>query len=374
MKILCVIDTLGSGGAQRQMVNLACGLKANGHDIEMFVYFPQFTFFRPELESAQIPVYDVKKGRGFSFKVLRYLSELFRKQKYDAVISFLNVPSFYAELAKLLVCSKTPLISGERSNSYGGLSRFQARLFRWSHCLASAVVANSQTHTEWLRRHSWLRNKCHTIYNGYCLSQIPEPSSPRNRSPHQYLVVGRVQKVKNGLRLIDALALYAKKHHSSPIIRWAGRQETDNESLQYRRDMENRLKVYPEVAEKWEWLGERNDIPQLLANCDALIHVSLYEGLPNVVCEAFIAARPVIVSNVCDHAILVDDPDRGFLCDPESPESICGAIEKYEAQTEQLKSQQGTNARKYAEKNLSIEKMVAAYETIIVQLRDQASR
>ena len=46
MKILCVIDSLGSGGAQRQIVNLACGLKKKGHDVDVFVYFPEFSFFR----------------------------------------------------------------------------------------------------------------------------------------------------------------------------------------------------------------------------------------------------------------------------------------------------------------------------------------
>ena len=33
MNILCVIDILGSGGAQRQLVNIAIGFKERGHTV-----------------------------------------------------------------------------------------------------------------------------------------------------------------------------------------------------------------------------------------------------------------------------------------------------------------------------------------------------
>jgi len=38
MIILCVIDTLGSGGAQRQLVNIAIGFKERGHTVSFLVY------------------------------------------------------------------------------------------------------------------------------------------------------------------------------------------------------------------------------------------------------------------------------------------------------------------------------------------------
>ena len=65
--------------------------------------------------------------------------------------------------------------------------------------------------------------------------------------------------------------------------------------------MDNLIFSHPSLQSSWHWLGERSDIPKLLATTDALIHVSLYEGLPNAICEAFIASTPVIASAVCDH-------------------------------------------------------------------------
>ena len=38
MKLLCVIDSIGSGGAQRQLVSIAKGIKAKGHCVSFLVY------------------------------------------------------------------------------------------------------------------------------------------------------------------------------------------------------------------------------------------------------------------------------------------------------------------------------------------------
>ena len=112
-------------------------------------------------------------------------------------------------------------------------------------------------------------------------------------------------------------------------------------------------------------MGERQDVPSLLQQTDALIHISLFEGLPNVVCEAFIAGRPVIASNVCDHPLLVEDKVRGILCDPLSVESICSAIQRFVNLTSEERHNMGNNARRYAEQHLSAERMVSEYEKLL---------
>jgi hypothetical protein len=47
MKVLLVIDGFGSGGAQRQMVNLAAGLTRRGHTAEFAIYHPEMRHLAP---------------------------------------------------------------------------------------------------------------------------------------------------------------------------------------------------------------------------------------------------------------------------------------------------------------------------------------
>lgn len=51
---------------------------------------------------------------------------------------------------------------------------------------------------------------------------------------------------------------------------------------------------------------------------------SLYEGLPNTVCEAMCLAKPVITSNVSDSALLIDD--HNLIPEPTNPEDISRSI------------------------------------------------
>ncbi|CDS91584.1 hypothetical protein BN1088_1400001 [Sphingobacterium sp. PM2-P1-29] len=39
MRVLCVIDSLGSGGAQKQLVEIGKGLKEDGYEVEFLIYY-----------------------------------------------------------------------------------------------------------------------------------------------------------------------------------------------------------------------------------------------------------------------------------------------------------------------------------------------
>ncbi len=365
MKILCVIDSLGSGGAQRQIVNLACGLKEKGYDVELLTYNPGANFFLPILDQSKIKVYTVKKGYGFSFKVLFYFASLLRRKKFHSVISYQESSNVYSVLAKVLTLSSVRLLVAERSSKEADRGLVRTFFIRLSYLLANSVIVNSYNHADYLSRYAWIRNKLKVIYNGYDVSSVTYLTQRSNETELKLLAIGRINSKKNFVRLAEALFLFQEKNGYMPNLAWAGRQEQDSSSMFDRSHMDNLSKRNPILAEKWQWLGERNDIPQLLAECDALIHVSLFEGLPNVVCEAFIAGRPVIASAVCDHPKLIEDGVRGVLCDPLSPESICAAIERFVEMSEAQRLMLSKNAREYAQQYLTINRMIVDYESLL---------
>ena len=70
MKLLLVIDDLGSGGAQRQLVNLARGLKNNYDQVGIFIYNPSGNFFFSEVLNSNIELHETDYIKGFSFKTI----------------------------------------------------------------------------------------------------------------------------------------------------------------------------------------------------------------------------------------------------------------------------------------------------------------
>ena len=67
MKILIVIDTLASGGAQKLKLQLAKGLLSRNFDVELFIYDSNYPFYEKELKKAgiKINVFE-RKSSGFS--------------------------------------------------------------------------------------------------------------------------------------------------------------------------------------------------------------------------------------------------------------------------------------------------------------------
>ena len=129
--------------------------------------------------------------------------------------------------------------------------------------------------------------------------------------------------------------------------------------------MDDFLNENPDVASLWKWLGNVEDIFKQFKQADALLAASLYEGLPVVLCEAMLTGCFVIASDVCDHPLLIDESKRGLLCNPLSPESICKAIESLNNMKVEARNETIDEARKFAEKNFNIEKMVSSYEFLL---------
>ena len=57
MKILIVIDSLGSGGAQKLAVNLASGFIKKNHEIHLFKYDDSANFFEPEMDELGVKIF-----------------------------------------------------------------------------------------------------------------------------------------------------------------------------------------------------------------------------------------------------------------------------------------------------------------------------
>lgn len=368
LDILCVIDHLGPGGAQRQMATLACELKRRGHSVEIFLYFPDQTFFRPQVDACGILVHEYRKGRGFSFGVLKALVSLMRRRKFDIVLSYLNTPNVYTALTKLLLRGPELVVS-ERSSHLADRSAFSAALRRLLYVLSDHVVANSQAQTDWLSRRHWLAGKVSCIYNGLDLANFRlQPVIPCGSADLRLLAIGRIGPEKNIVNLIRALFLLHDTNCLVPEIGWAGRQDSSPAGQTYRDEIDALLRGRPEIAARWHWLGERTDIPALMGDYHALIHPSLYEGLPNVVCEGLAAGKPILVSDVCDHPLLVADGQRGFLFDPTKPASIAQAIGRLSALPSDRWQSLSRNAREFAEQTLGVERMVTSYETLFKSL------
>jgi glycosyltransferase involved in cell wall biosynthesis len=365
MKILLIIDSLGSGGAQRQIALLAKELRQKGNEVDLFHYYPQ-DFFLNEIKEYGVSVYFVQKRNKFGIDVIKGLIRVLRKHKYDIVLSYLDNPNFYSIVSKKLSGTNALHLTSERSRTDFKVKNLRSFLLRWTHKQSDWVVFNSfHEKQNWIDNFPIIKNKSCTIYNATDLKEFYPRDEEFNRKG-KILCIGSVGRDKNGLCLIEALHILRGTLEIS--CTWMGNIVLGIPARrEYHKQMMDKIHLL-KLGKIWNWKEPQKNVRQVLHEHDVLILPSIVEGVPNVVCEALASGVPVIASDLFDHPFLVKNGDRGFLFNPFSPNSLANAIIRFYDSCDEDYKQMCKRARSFAEKELSIEKMANAYEQLFKNL------
>lgn len=208
--------------------------------------------------------------------------------------------------------------------------RWQARL-QTAHvvrCAAHLLTISEATRQDVIQRYHVPESRVTVAYAG-CPSAFLEPAVSRGAAsrieglPDRYfLYVGRIQPRKNLSRLIQAFEMLCARHPDFPqhlVI--AG----DTGWLY--ADIFKQAEASP-VRSRIHFQGFVPDaaLPALMANADALLLVSLWEGFGLPVAEAMALGTPVIASNCSSLPEVAGD--AGLLVDPYDVDAIAGAMER----------------------------------------------
>jgi glycosyltransferase involved in cell wall biosynthesis len=362
-KVLYLIDSLSSGGAQRQLVELVKGLDRSVISPSVMTYH-DIPFFKNELIEADIPVICIKKNDKIGVSFLReFLLELSRL-KPDFIHSFLNVPNIYARIAKVLG-RVNAVVTSERNISI--TDRLELKLcekLTWK--LSKVIITNSYaTKAILMNRIGVDANRIRVVYNGVHAQQF-ENANPekaieiRNKckagDSGSFLIglVGRVVPQKNHISLLIALR---KILNLRPNLRlrvgfWG--LEADEFYAKLLRNKIHELGLCENVF----FRGEERDIGSVYAASDLVALPSLWEGFPNVVLEAMSAKRPVIVSAIADNEKIITNGVDGFIFEKDSIESLAATVLKIIELSESERKAVGARALKKVVTTYSIEKMI----------------
>ena len=356
-KIICFIDSLGAGGAQRQIVGLANQLHKAGYDVQMLVYH-DVNFFQSSLDGG-IELHILPESNNIKriFNAYRHI----KREKPDWVISFLESPSIISCIVKVFYHHFKLIVSERNTTQHTGRKeRLRFNLFR----IADYVVPNAYSQEKFIKDNfHFLQHKTTTIANFVDLEYF----AFRERTIHpipQIMVAASIWQSKNTLNFIRAVKTAVDKG-ANFFIKWFGFVKgTTGANLEY-YDACNKLIKDLGVGDYIQLLEKTANIKEEYYNADFFCLPSYYEGTPNVICEAIATGLPVICSDVCDNARYVKSGLNGYLFSPNNVNDISDNLLKICFLPSDEWKKFSENSRNIAEANLYIGRFLNQYINLI---------
>lgn len=355
-KILCLIENLGSGGAERQLTGLATLLKKQGYDVEIW-YYVKKEFYLPYLQENNVNGRYLSDARN-PFKRFFAFRRHIKQWKPDTVISYSVSPSMIVCLIKLFG-AKFKLIVSERSTTQRLNKREKIKflLYRW----ADVIVPNSQSQANFIDKNfSSLKHKVKIITNFVDTDKFSPSIAPKSTHEETRMVcVGRLMLPKNLPSFVEAIAKVVSDGFRIQVD-WFGQDLQDKYSHQ----------VHDAVKEKgleevFIFHQPTSTIEDEYRKADVFCLPSIYEGFPNVLCEAMSCGLPVICSRVCDNPTIVKENENGLLFDPLDIGNMAATIEEFILQSPEAKEQMGEKSRKIALEVFSDSVFIKKYINVI---------
>lgn len=317
MRVLHCIESLGAGGAERQLSYLVEGLVRHGHvaDVAYLSAGP----YEERLRAAGAGLHRIR-GRSAPLQIVE-LRRAIRLGRADLVQTWLGRMNIVGGVASRSL--SRPWIYSERSvRLHDGGVRGAVR--QWLGARSSLLVANSEAGAVLWRQVCRPGCAVEVVENGLPLDEIADApcASPVElgigAQAEVILWAGRFVAAKNIGFLAQVLAAVLSARPRA-IALLCG----DGELRPSFRAEVDRLRVGARCLTP----GHRADLWSLLKLADVLILPSLAEGQPNVVLEAMAAGCPVALSDIPGHREVVP-PDGGLFFSPRFVGDAVSAIER----------------------------------------------
>jgi glycosyltransferase involved in cell wall biosynthesis len=352
-RVLIVITLAEVGGAQTYVAQLLPALAAR-YDVAVAA-------------GGSGPLRDTAKAIGVRFLPLRHLRRplsplrdllalielilLIRRERPDVLHANSSKAGVLSRLAA--VVARVPIriftVHGWAFEAYSGPASW---VYRWADrlaglCTTLTICVAEHERSTGVSAHTCRRGRTVVIRNA--VDVAPAPKAGLNGGTPRLVTVGRLKAPKDFGTLTRALAALPSGSFEALIV----------------GDGPDRPRVEAEVerfglVQAVRLLGERPDVPELLASSDVFVLASASEGLPVSVAEAMAAGLPVVASAVGGVPELVVDGETGLLVPPGDPELLASALGSLLADPG-LRRRMGSSGRERAEELFDLAAFLRAH-------------
>lgn len=349
-KIIYIITSLGFGGAEMMLLDLARRLPEERFEVKVATVVgggPLVSDFREA--GIEVRVFE-KKGKislGVIWKIWRFL----RQERPEIVHTHLFGGDTWGRAAAILARVPTIISTEHNTNLDEGWIKRKVKKF-FSFFTKKIVAVSEAVRAYSVARDRIKAKKIVVIPNGIDLQKFVSLPEKEFGAPPVIGTIGRLEEQKGHKYLLEAL----NQIKTIPWILWVvgdGSLKTQLERLA--KDLNMRERII--------FLGARKNIPEILSGIDIFVMPSLWEGLGLAVLEAAAAGKPIVASRVGGIPEIINDGETGILVEPKNVKSLADGLEHVLLGVAEAKAM-GERARKFVSENYGVERVAGDYEKL----------
>ena len=361
---MIVVDVINlSSSANTLLRERALALRARGVDNRILCMDGPYV---APLRAAGIPVETVDLPRGFDlprlaralFQIVRYL----RANRVDVVHTHCSVPGAVGRVAAWLARVPVVIHTVHGFHAQDGMAWY----VRWPSLLVEkglglvtdTLLTQNRSDLALAERHGiGPAERRRLIGNGIDLERFDFARSRPLPAPPVILCAARFEPVKNHDLLFDAVErLGARGCDFRLRLVGTGALEESFRARARDRGLEDQV----------EFLGYRDDMPALLADCDVAVLPSLKEGMPRAVLEAMAVGRPVVGTRVPGTREAIRDGETGFLVEADDADGFADAVATL-LRDAALRATMGSRGRRVAEEEFDERPIAGALHALYAE-------
>jgi glycosyltransferase involved in cell wall biosynthesis len=373
MKVVHLITDLHTGGAEMMLLKVLSAMDRRRFP-SVVVSLLEPGPVAPRIRDLGIAVHTLGMSRGRpSARGLLRLRRLLADERPAVLQTWMYHANLLGEIARWASPVRHTVwnIRAAALNLSAG-SRMTAWTVRAGAMLSrspSAVVVNSDDGQSGHAALGYRPRRWEVIPNGFDLNRFTPDASARLSLrqelslPADALLIGlagRYDPQKDHPTFFRAAALLAKRHPRVHFVLAGPGIVPGNDAL-------TRLIEGPAAPESFHLLGERADMPRIMAALDVFSSSSAYgEGFPNVVGEAMACGTPCVATDVGDSAAVVGD--TGGVVPPRDPAALAEGWDRLLDAGADGRRRLGEAARQRVRDNYSLERVAGLYEALYSSL------
>ncbi len=350
MKVLLLITRAELGGGQTHVADLLRGMR---HDFDLELATGEEGYLTEAAERIGVP-WHVLPGLVQPISPVRDLQamhqclRLLRQIQPDVIHAHTSKAGVIGRLAASL--AGIPCIFTAHTWCFAEGTSWKWRaigtpLEKLAARVSSRIITVSEANRELALRHGIAGpEKFTTIHNG--IPDSAHRATPDASRVPRIVMVARFSRQKAQSQLVDAV------HGLTIPFRLSFVGEGP------RREAVERQVEALGLTEKVDFLGQRLDIPEILASSDIFALCTRWEGFPISILEAMRAGLPVVASDVNGVHEAVSDGQTGFLIPPGNVKLFENRLTEL-LEDGNLRSQMGLAGRQRFVRDFTAESMIA---------------